>query len=152
MNLNMKLSKNFSLNELVKSRTAAKKGIDNMPTEEHLANLKNTCVALQLARARLGNKSMTVTSGYRCISLNRALGSSNNSFHTTGHAADVIVRGVPLIEVARAFAQIPLIDKVIYETLGGRQWVHIQISKDCDVPRQQWFIANHRNEAGRVVL
>ena len=151
MNLDEKLTPNFSIGEMIRSRTASKKGIDNTPTQEHLDNLRKTCVALQLARAKLGNRSMKVTSGYRGTLLNTEIGGAAASYHCFGLAADVKVKGVPLIEVARAFAQIPLIDKVIYETLDGRKWVHIQISKDCDVPRQQWFIANHRNEAGRVV-
>ena len=151
MNLDQKLTTNFSLNEMLRSRTAAKKGINNIPNEDEIENLRNTCVALQCARARLGNKSMQVTSGFRCIALNRALGSSDNSFHTTGHAADVKVKGVELIEVARAFAQVPLIDKVILEELSGRTWVHIQISKSGEMPRLQWFLANRRDENGRVI-
>ena len=36
----MKLSKNLSLAEVIKSNTAIKNGIDNNPTSEHLENLK----------------------------------------------------------------------------------------------------------------
>ena len=36
----MKLSKNLSLNEVIKSNTAERRGIDNSPNETHLANLK----------------------------------------------------------------------------------------------------------------
>ena len=148
MNLDQKLSPNFSLGEMIKSRTATKKRIDNMPSPEHVENLRNTCIALQGARRLLGHKSMQVTSGYRCLELNRALGSSDNSYHTTGHAADVRVRGVDLFEVAKALTEVPLIDKVIHEDLKGRQWVHVQISKAGEIPRQQWFIA--RDDTGKV--
>ena len=37
----MKITKNFSLEELVKSMTAIRKGIDNSPSSEHLVNLTN---------------------------------------------------------------------------------------------------------------
>ena len=148
-NLDIKLSPNFTLGELLKSRTASKKGIDNSPSPEHIENLRNTCIALQGARRILGHKSMTVTSGYRCLALNRALGSSDNSYHTTGHAADVKVKGVPLIDVAKALAEVPLIDKVILEEMeSGRKWVHVQISKAGEIPRQQWFVAT--DETGKV--
>ena len=36
----MKLSKNLSLSEVIKSNTAERRGIDNNPNEKHLANLK----------------------------------------------------------------------------------------------------------------
>ena len=35
----MKLSENFSLEELIKSQTATRKGIDNTPSPEHQENL-----------------------------------------------------------------------------------------------------------------
>ena len=38
----MKLSKNFSLEELTRSATATKLGIDNTPDEEHLNNLTSS--------------------------------------------------------------------------------------------------------------
>ena len=36
----MKLSKNLSLSEMLKSGTAERKGIANLPTEEHIENMK----------------------------------------------------------------------------------------------------------------
>ena len=36
----MKLSKNLWLSEVIKSNTATRKGIDNSPTDLHIANLK----------------------------------------------------------------------------------------------------------------
>ena len=36
----MKLSKNFSLDEVIRSATATKLGIDNTPDDEHLKNLQ----------------------------------------------------------------------------------------------------------------
>ena len=36
----MKLSNNFSLNEMTKSQTAERKGISNNPSEDHMNNLK----------------------------------------------------------------------------------------------------------------
>ena len=39
----MKLTENFSLNELTKSQTAERKGIDNTPSAEHQENLERLC-------------------------------------------------------------------------------------------------------------
>ena len=38
----MNLTENFSLNELTKSQTAERKGIDNTPSTEHQENLKGS--------------------------------------------------------------------------------------------------------------
>ena len=39
----MNLSKSFILNELKKSKEATSLGIDNIPNEEHIENLKILC-------------------------------------------------------------------------------------------------------------
>ena len=60
----MRLSKNFTLQELIYSSTALRLGIDNSPTKEGV--LKLTLLAtslLQPLRERLG--ALRVTSGYR---------------------------------------------------------------------------------------
>ena len=36
----MRLSKNFTLKELIKSDTAVRKGINNNPNEDHITNLE----------------------------------------------------------------------------------------------------------------
>ena len=51
----MKLSQNLSLQEVLKSNTATRYGIDNSPTEEHLLNLKSIAKNLfQPLRDKLG--------------------------------------------------------------------------------------------------
>ena len=51
----MKLSENFSLQELTKSQTAERKGIDNTPSAEHQENLKSLCTSiLQPVRDHFG--------------------------------------------------------------------------------------------------
>ena len=51
----MKLSENFSLNELTKSQTATRKGIDNKPTSEQVENLKALSINI-LQKISMGNK------------------------------------------------------------------------------------------------
>ena len=51
----MNLTKNFSLNELTKSQTAERKGINNTPSTEHQENLKRLCESiLQRIETTLG--------------------------------------------------------------------------------------------------
>jgi len=70
----MKLSKNFSLQELTKSQTAIRMGLDNNPSQAHIENLRILCErVLQPVRDHF-NQSVTVTSGFRNLILNRKIG------------------------------------------------------------------------------
>ena len=55
---------------------------------------------LEKLRSILGDKSIIITSGYRCPAHNRAVRGSPNSQHMKGNAADIIVSGVSPDEVA----------------------------------------------------
>ena len=74
----MQLSRNFSLQELTKSDTAIRKGIDNEPNADQVDKLKALCEnILQPVRDQFGR--VKVTSGYRSPELCVAIGSSLNS-------------------------------------------------------------------------
>jgi len=128
MDLNMKLSNNFTLREFVKSQTASRKGIDNTPTDEHLDN----AVALfkhvvQPVRENFG--PTIITSGYRSDALNAAIGGSTTSQHSKGQAVDLEVMGVSTAEVCEWIAANTDFDQLILEffepgdTNSG--WVHV---------------------------
>ena len=71
----MKLSKNFTLQELIKSNTALRLGIDNTPSKEGIMKLTILATSvLQLLRDRIG--ALRITSGYRSPELNKAIGGS----------------------------------------------------------------------------
>ena len=83
------LSKNFSLEELIASTTAKVKKIDNTPSIQVQKNLERLCKeVLQPIRDKYGH-AITITSGYRCNILNKAIGGVKNSQHTKGEAADI---------------------------------------------------------------
>lgn len=85
----MKLTKNFSLEELVFSVTANNHGIDNTPDAEAKACLKRLAVeVLQPIREAWG-QPIVVTSGYRCGRLNKIVKGSFTSQHLLGQAADI---------------------------------------------------------------
>jgi zinc D-Ala-D-Ala carboxypeptidase len=84
----MKLSKNFTLQELTKSNTALRLGIDNTPSKEGIMKLTILATSvLQLLRDRIG--ALRITSGYRSSELNTAIGGSNKSQHTKCEAVDI---------------------------------------------------------------
>lgn len=87
----MKLSKNFTLEELIYSSTADARGIHNYPDNQSINNLKKLCIEiLQPIRDKYG-KPIYINSGYRNPALNRAMKGSQTSQHLTGSAADIDV-------------------------------------------------------------
>ena len=83
----MQLSRNFSLQELTKSDTAIRKGIDNEPNADQIDKLKTLCEKiLQPVRDQFGR--VKVTSGYRSPELCVAIGSSINSQHAKAEGVD----------------------------------------------------------------
>ena len=97
----MKLTANFSLEELTKSETALRMGLENEPNDEQLANLVALCVCvLQPVRDHFG-KGVKVNSGLRTLAVNRAIGSKDTSDHTKGMAADIEIPGVANADLAR---------------------------------------------------
>ena len=84
------LSKNFALEEFIRSRTAERMGIDNVPKDEEVINnLRNLCLEiLQPLRDYVG-APVHINSGYRCKALNEAVGGVKNSQHCLGEACDI---------------------------------------------------------------
>ena len=96
--INMNLSRNFSLQELIKSDTAIRKGIDNNPNADQIEKLKLLCEnILQPVRDHFGR--VKVTSGFRSSELCAAIGSSVNSQHARAEAADFEVIGTDNAEL-----------------------------------------------------
>jgi hypothetical protein len=128
----MQLSPNFSLTDLVYSETAEQSGIDNTPPREIVENLKRLAAGLEAVQTLLG-APREISSGYRCVALNEAVGGSGASQHVQGLAADFdcAAFGTPL-EIARAIQGSGIqFDQCILEY--GR-WVHLSFS---DAPRRR---------------
>jgi uncharacterized protein YcbK (DUF882 family) len=90
----MKLTQHFSLEEMTKSQTASRKGIDNTAPPEVVENLKALCEnVLEKIRIHFG-KPLSINSGYRGPKLNKAIGGAKNSQHMTGQAADIEMVGM----------------------------------------------------------
>ena len=94
---------------MTKSDTAARKGIDNTPTESHKENMKLLVdKVLQPVRDHFA-KSVRVTSGYRSENLCEAIGSSKTSQHAKGEAADYEITGIDNKELAEWIIDLSLI-------------------------------------------
>ena len=124
----MKLSEHFSLWELTRSQVADRKRIKNEPNKESIQNLKVICDTILEPARRHYETPITPSSGYRCLALNRALGSSDKSQHTTGQAVDFEVPGIANMELAQWIMDNLDYDQLILEFYKeGRPnsgWVH----------------------------
>jgi zinc D-Ala-D-Ala carboxypeptidase len=123
----MNLSRNFTLQELTKSDTAIRKGIDNNPNADQVEKLKTLCErVLQPVRDHFGR--VKVTSGFRSPELCAAIGSSVNSQHAKAEAVDFEVVGVDNAEVADWIYKNIQTDQLILEfyTPGepNSGWIH----------------------------
>jgi hypothetical protein len=86
---NVQLSQNFWLHEFTVSQKAERMGIVNQPSPAEIKNLKLLCdFILQPLRDWSGN-AVYVSSGFRCVVLNKEIGGSKTSDHVHGRAADI---------------------------------------------------------------
>ena len=144
----MKLTENFSLNELTKSQTAERKGIDNTPSAEHQDNLKSLCeMILQPIRDHFG-QVVSVSSGYRSPELCVAIGSSTQSQHAKGQASDFEIFGVSNKELADYINENLDYDQLILEYWKGEDepnsgWVHCSFNTQGN--RKQYLRAYKEN-------
>ena len=94
-----KLSEHLSMAEVVHSQIAMRNNIDNLPTEEHIVNLKNLAVNFfeplrsAVCADRGENTPLIISSGYRSKKLNSYVKGSRNSQHCKGEAIDIDLDG-----------------------------------------------------------
>ena len=84
--------KYFSIKELTKSETATKKGIDNTPNVGQIKNMETLINNLLDPIREQWGAAIYVTSGFRSVALNKAVGGVSNSHHLGGYAADLTVK------------------------------------------------------------
>lgn len=129
--------KYFTINELTKSTTATRKGINNAPDSSIKANLTALVDnVLDPLREKWGHP-IKVTSGYRCPALNKAIGGASGSQHMKGQAADITSLSDSYEENAKLLkllltSNLPF-DQVICEypnAKGQPNWIHVSYNKN----------------------
>lgn len=128
----MKLTKNFTLEELTYSETAQRNGINNCAYVDILNNLTALCVnVLQPLRDHY-NKPVVISSGYRCKKLNKLVGGVSNSQHLTGEAVDLVVLGVKLRDVYNYIKNNLPYDQLLFETSKNGSWIHVSFTTNTN--------------------
>ena len=129
----MQLSKNFSLQELIKRQTAERKGIDNTPSPEHQENLKLLCTSILQPIRDHFSRVVSVSSGYRSPELCTAIGSKITSQHARGEAADFEIFGLSNKTLADYIDSELHYDQLILEywkeSDPNSGWVHCSFSQ-----------------------
>jgi zinc D-Ala-D-Ala carboxypeptidase len=140
----MKISKHLSLAEVIRSESAKRKGINNMPTAEHLENFKLLAEKVfEPIRAHFG-VPIFISSGYRSAELNKAIGGAGkivngvyvpSSQHCKGEAIDIDMDGSDS-EVTNKMVFDFIVDnldwdQIIHEfgTDSNPDWVHVSYTK-----------------------
>jgi hypothetical protein len=130
----MKLSKDFTLQELTVSSTATKHGISNIPNQDQITNLILLCqFILQPIKEHFG-KPVIINSGYRSPELCLLVNSTVTSQHTKGQAADFEINGISNKELADWIVANLDYDQCILEFWNKEEpnsgWVHCSYSFD----------------------
>lgn len=139
-----KLTEHFSLEELIYSKTAKLKNIDNTPNSEIREHLASLCVNILEPLRKAWGSGIKVSSGYRCEKLNKAVGGSKTSAHCQGWAADIVPSNGKISEF-KSFTMKWLkknnikFDQFINEFSGLSQWVHIGLFNRSGEQRKQFL-------------
>jgi hypothetical protein len=132
----MKISKHLSLAEVTRSETAKRRGINNMPTPEHIENFKILAENLFEKVREHFNVPIHISSGYRSVDLNRAIKGSRTSQHMKGEAIDIDMDGsrsnVTNADIFNFIKDNLEYDQLIWEfgTDKNPNWVHVSYSKN----------------------
>ena len=136
------MAKYFKAAEMLKSETAEKNKINNIPSVEVKQNIEELLGVLDGLREHYG-KPIKITSGYRCTELNRLVGGSPTSAHVIGYAADLQpVQGSFAefkAEVLRWLDTGVKFDQCIIEKSKSAQWVHFGLFNRKGQQRGQQF-------------
>ncbi|CAB4141706.1 Peptidase M15A, C-terminal [uncultured Caudovirales phage] len=127
----MKLSQHLDLSEVIRSESAKRNGISNMPLPQHIENFKLLAEKVfEPVRVHFGCP-IHISSGYRSIELNSAIKGSLTSQHCTGEAIDIDMDGSPSgVTNKMIFDYIKdnlVFDQLIYEFGDSKNpdWVHV---------------------------
>lgn len=151
----MKLSKNLDLSEVTRSESAKRNGIDNLPTPQHLENLKKLAVNIFQPIRDHFKVPIRISSGYRSEKLNRLLpGTSITSQHCSGEAVDIDMDGTK-IKNKQIFDFIKdnlEFDQLIWEfgTNENPDWVHVSY-ESTGKQRKQILKAVRQNNSTKYI-
>lgn len=126
--MDINVTQHFTIEEMYRSDTAKRLGIDNKPGTQQMINLVYLCAyVLEPLRVAMG-EPIKIGSGFRCQQLNKAVGGVYTSQHCKGQAADLCIDG-DLKKGKKWFDYIKdnlTFDQLIWEhNKDGVYWIHV---------------------------
>ena len=123
------MTPHFSLEEFTQSDTASRLNIDNRLPDELRENALKTLQMMERIRFHI-DAPITITSGYRCAALNKAIGSKPTSDHTLAFAVDFKAprAGTPY-EIAKDLAGVIDVLGIGQLILEFGTWVHVSLAR-----------------------
>lgn len=132
------ITEHFTWKEALHSTTARKNNIANIPDPEQAMRIRYTATKMESVRELLDRPIIIYPdhSWFRCLPLNRLVGSRDYSQHCRGEAVDHEVEGMSLAEAFHAIreSKIPY-DQLILE----KSWIHVSFTLR-HMPRRNAFI------------
>lgn len=130
----MKLSKNLTLSEVLISQTAKRLGLSNEPKQQHLESLKDVSSCIFQPLRDHFKVPIHVSSGYRSLELNSAIGGSKSSQHMKGEALDLdadYYKGITNSQIFYFIKNNLVFDQLIWEFGNSENpsWVHVSFSR-----------------------
>lgn len=147
---NLQLTPHFKLSEFTNSSLAEIYLIDNTLDPENpihqpiISNIQNLCVKVLEPLRMYVKRPITLSSGYRCPQLNRAVSGAAKSQHMAGEAADIHIPFVSSSSSGLYRTNMVVLelyfnwiisncdfDQIIKETANGRiWWIHVSCKLD----------------------
>lgn len=131
----MRLSNNLELAEVIRSESAKRNGITNMPTAEHIENLKELAEKVFQPIRDHFKVPIRVSSGYRSKELNAKIpNASKTSDHSFGRAIDIDMDGTSITnnQVFNFIKDNLKFKQLIFEfpVNGQASWIHVSYDKN----------------------
>ena len=136
---------NFRYGEFIRSKTATRLGIKNIPDEHQWRSIEALAVnVLQPVRNKFGR--IKITSGFRITELNTKIGGSEFSNHCRGEAADIkpMKKGVTLFEVLKWIHENLEFRNLIAEYFDDDGWVHVDFRAGSNLKRLKLRDKDHK--------
>lgn len=131
----MLLTPHFTIEELATTSNKEYKEKNLQEAQKQMGKMYMLAGFAERIREIVG-KPMTITSGYRCPALNKAVGGASSSQHKYAEAIDFVCKGFTSEQIACKIATSDLkFQQLIIEHSGSKSWVHVGIGSKKEVLR-----------------